>query len=64
MLHYLGNVCRPFVPHDTVVMSLFLSNSMSSHREPQASHSGKRKCHEKQDLVHPYILKFNARQEK
>ena len=37
---------------------------MSSHEKQRASHSGKRKCHEKQDLVHPYILKFDARQEK
>ena len=42
----------------------FFPNSMSSHEKPRASHSGKHKCHEKQDLVHPYILKFNARQEK
>ena len=37
---------------------------MSSHEKQRAFHSGKRKRHEKQDLVHPYILKFDARQEK
>ena len=37
---------------------------MSSREEPQASHSEKHERHGNKELVHPYILKLDPRQDK